>query len=113
MSAASENAVIRLGDREFPVAGFTFDQLQLMMPHLAGMENPWTPEGIDAQRNYIRGALHGRIEPAELDTLEITLVQLDEAVAVISLISGLTEMGERMARAKQAPSTGTSSTQTS
>jgi hypothetical protein len=113
MSVATENAVVRLGDREFPVAGFTFDQLQLMLPHLADMANPWTSEGIDAQRAYIRGALHGRIDPAELDSLEITLVQLDDAVGVISRISGLAEMGERMARAKQALSTGTGSTQTS
>lgn len=102
---------ITLGTRSFTVEGFTFDQLKLLVPKFADAGKPWDEGGIDAQREIIRQALSDQIAADELDQLKVTLDQIDHAIGVISRVSGLEEMGKRMARVTTDQSTtGTTST---
>lgn len=86
---------ITLGDREFAIAPFTFDQLRVQIGHFRAAEQPLGDGGFEAARAIIAGALEGQIAEADLAALRVSLTQVIAAVRRIGLISGLYLAEER------------------
>jgi len=108
---ADETAVIQLGGREFPVKGFTLDQIQQLMPALEESEKPLREGGWQAARQVLAAALSDQIGADELAEMKVTVREVMVAVQTIGVVSGLYQPGKSPApEGAQSPSTGMTST---
>jgi len=80
---------ITLGDREFTIRPFTFDELRAQIDLFRQAEKPIGEGGFEAARTIIATALQGQIGNEELADLRVTLHQVVEAVRTIGVVSGL------------------------
>lgn len=114
MSVQTETGTIHLGGQDFTVTGFTFDQLQRLMPAFRDLRKSLAEGGLEAARDIIATALEGVIGADELKTLRTNVTEIMTAVPVVARLSGLQELGESMLRAEMMEtSTGTGFTQPS
>lgn len=116
-----ETGQIHLGGRTYPVRSFTFDELQVVLPILERIEGTFSPGCVAAYRDALFYALtlNGHGTEDELKAMKVRIDEVVDAVAVISSLSGLKALGERVAQMRMAALmragllTGSGSTQAS
>ncbi len=107
MDSRDETAEITLGGETLTLSALTFDQLQRVGPALDSIA---TAQGLTAKFVAIRDVIavaSGR-PAAELDKLKVRLDELYDALQVVIRLTGLDELGNRLAReqAKKAAALG-------
>jgi hypothetical protein len=110
MSITTETGKITLGDRVFPVAALTFDQLQRVAAAFPAIMKPLAEGGVDAMRAIIKIALEDQVTEEELGEIRTDLTEIMTAVNVVGRISGLEAAGEIARMIVAARSTGMTST---
>jgi hypothetical protein len=94
MSRESETSEIQLGGRTYSVAGFTFDQLQEMLPHFVKLRAGLDEEGFAAARAILKAALSDQVDGEAFEKVKTNVVEVLAAMPVVAKVSGLAELGE-------------------
>lgn len=95
---AEEKAAITFGGKAYQVEAFTFAQLERLMPVFARTREPLSGDGLQAIKEIIAIALG--IEETEVAAAMTTLPEMMAVVEAVARVSGLEDMGKRLAARK-------------